>query len=84
MNACADPAARLIELERLRREVEREIRRLTTVLATRKRRSRKIVPDCGTETGYQRHRYRGEDCADCKRAHALWNRARYVGRRAAA
>lgn len=44
------------------------------------RRPKAVVPECGTETGYQRHRGRGEKCEPCRLAHNEHNRARYAER----
>lgn len=35
----------------------------------RRRRSRFEAPECGTESGYQAHRRKGETCESCKVAH---------------
>lgn len=35
----------------------------------RKRRSRGEIPECGTESGYQRHRHLKEKCDECRVAH---------------
>lgn len=37
---------------------------------TQKRRSKSVIPDCGTESAYARHRNRKEDCLTCRAAHA--------------
>ena len=76
MTPSTDPAARLIELDRLAEKIARERRRLLAI-APRDRRSRHDIPPCGTETGYQRHYWRGEDCEPCRVAHAAHNRAQY-------
>ena len=85
MTPATDPAARLIELANLHRKIEDEIRRVSRLvdgeMAT-SRRSPRDVPACGTETGYQRHRYRGETCDECRVAHAAHNRAADARRRA--
>jgi hypothetical protein len=37
---------------------------------------------CGTENGYKRHGYYGEAACDrCKRAHSVYERAKYARRR---
>lgn len=38
-------------------------------MAPEDRSSRRPV-ECGSERAYQRHRYRGESCLECRRAHA--------------
>lgn len=50
---------------------------------TRRRRSRHEVPECGTESGYQRHRHRGETCDPCKAAHAEHQRINEARRKLA-
>lgn len=42
----------------------------------RRRRSPRVVPPCGTESGYQRHRWYGETCDACRLAHNAHERAR--------
>lgn len=47
-----------------------------------KKRPRNIIPPCGTESAYQRHRARGEERDEaCKKAHAAHNRARHIARK---
>ena len=46
-------------------------------------RPRTVVPECGTESGYQRHRARREDCARCRAAHAKHEREKAHARRLA-
>lgn len=41
-----------------------------------------VVPPCGTESAYQRHKARGEKCEPCRLAHNAHNRARYAERSA--
>jgi hypothetical protein len=80
MSAAVDLAKRLAELQRLHRATEAEMSRVARKLAAergRKKRSRYDIPECGTESGYQRHRHRGEECALCRRAHADHNRLQY-------
>lgn len=72
---------RMGELLKLRDKIDAELCRLIPAQPGI-RRSRKVDPPCGTETGYQRHRYRGEKCDDCKRAHADHERAAAIVRRA--
>jgi len=41
------------------------------------KRSRNVIPPCGTESAYQRHHNRGEPQDDaCLKAHATYNRSR--------
>lgn len=65
---------RLNELAKLRDRIDAEVRRLhAQMVRTPKpitRRSRHTMPDCGTESGYQRHYRLGEKCEPCKVAHA--------------
>lgn len=64
---------RLDELERLLDKVDQEIRRVAFAIKSEPKstkRSRYVVPDCGTESGYQRHHFRGEKCDECRVAHA--------------
>lgn len=75
-----DPEARLRKLFDLRDRIDTEILALTKT--PRQRRSRKVIPPCGTETGYQRHRYHNETCERCKRAHAAHQRAKSMKRKA--
>lgn len=46
-----------------------------------RRRSRHILPECGTESGYQRHRRLKEACEPCKIAHANHERIKAAQRR---
>lgn len=72
---------RLLELLRLQRRVGSEI----AAVVERKtpsnvRRSRYEIPPCGSESAYQRHRYRGEDRDDaCKLGHARYEMLRAAG-----
>lgn len=71
--------ARRDQLHILQMRVERELAQIEAAIARRPvvRRSRKVAPECGTESAYQRHRYRKEpQDAACKEAHAAHNRAR--------
>lgn len=79
---------RLVDLRDLRRRVDAEIRKTRAAIADQKppskpRRSRYVIPECGTESAYQRHRTRGEQ-ADraCLDAHAAHERERSAMRRA--
>lgn len=61
---------RAAELLALRDRIDAELIRLQKT-SQGKRRSRKVIPPCGTETAYQRHRYYGElQDDDCLAAHA--------------
>jgi hypothetical protein len=71
---------RLERLTFLRARIDAEIRELAGQVPLVKR-SRKNPPPCGTESGYQRHRYYGEPrCDPCKAAHRLHNRAKYAAK----
>jgi hypothetical protein len=79
---------RLVALRDLRRRVDAEVRQVKAAIAdqkppTKPRRSRNVIPDCGTESAYQRHHHRGE-IADraCLDAHAAYERLRGEQRRA--
>jgi len=74
-------------LRKRRTQIKALQRRLSNELATidaalmrvteTGKRSRKVIPPCGTETAYQRHYSRGEPPdAACKAAHATYNRSR--------
>jgi hypothetical protein len=68
------------QLRVLRARIEKELAEIDDALNRRPptKRSRKVLPECGTESAYQRHRYYGEPQDDaCKEAHAAHNRARY-------
>lgn len=72
---------RLAELRELRGRIDAEIRAVKTEIAASKPkrtyRPRHVVPPCGSESAYQRHRTRGE-VADraCLDAHAAHERDR--------
>jgi hypothetical protein len=82
---------RLAKMYALRARLDEEIaaeEKLAAVPASkRRRRSRYDVPPCGTESAYQRHRYRGErldtatDPCGCVAAHRAHNTARRRERR---
>ncbi len=72
---------RIAELLKLRDRIDAELGRLMPHNAP-VRRSRKVLPQCGTESGYQRHRYLGETCDECRQAHASHERAASILRRA--
>lgn len=67
---------RLEFLREARAVLDAQIRELRAKLAgKRSRRSRLVVPECGSETAYHRHVYRGEETdAACRKAHAEHNR----------
>lgn len=79
--------SRLNDLILLQRKIDKEIDRLVDqweadrATPDRKRRPRNVKPDCGTESGYQAHRYRGEDCDECREAHAAYERVAAAARR---
>ena len=80
---------RIDELVALRKRIDTELAVLVDeiehveVPSIHRRRSRLQTPDCGTESGYQRHRHRGESCDDCKAAHAEHERLKSARRRLA-
>jgi hypothetical protein len=90
MNATTpdEALAKLARLRELRKAVDEQIDACARIVARSKRppirrRSRNEIPECGTESAYQRHRYYGEDQDDaCRRAHAEHARAAYAKRRA--
>lgn len=74
---------RLIKLYQLRERLEAEIAAAEALERQSprrvKKRPRNVIPDCGTESAYQRHRYYGtipgpDDECGCKAAHAAHNR----------
>lgn len=78
---------RIRELQALRNRVDDELTVLTAELGeVRERRSRNVKPPCGTEQGYQWHRYRRDKyppCDSCKAAHNAHERARAARKRLA-
>lgn len=66
---------RFTQLQTLRKNIDTELLVLADEIEhigaapASRRRSRHDRPECGTESGYQAHRYRGETCEDCKAAH---------------
>lgn len=78
---------RLAALRDLRRRVDAEVRQVKAAIADQKppskrRRSRNVIPDCGTESAYQRHHHFGEIADEaCLAAHAEHERARAASRR---
>jgi hypothetical protein len=67
---------RLDFLREARAVLDDQIRALRAKLeGKRPRRSRLVMPECGTESAYQRHRYYSEPTdAACRAAHAEHNR----------
>lgn len=66
---------RFEKLTALRAQVDAELLVLADDITSygtpdnRRRRSRFEPAECGTESGYQAHRHKGEKCADCTTAH---------------
>ena len=82
MSAVQSVEARAAELLKLRRKIDAELARLAGDKAPRTRRSKFDVPECGTESAYQRHRYYGDDkCAPCVAAHSEHERVQAALRR---
>lgn len=81
MSGVQSPEQRMRELQRLQASIDAEVRRVASLMrASRQRRSRREVPPCGTESAYQRHRYRGEEKdAACLLAHSWHERDRKAG-----
>lgn len=78
---------KLAQLRVLRAKVDAEIEAVAKVIAVAERpkitrRSRYVEPECGTESGYQRHRYKGERCPACVRGHAEHQRDAEAARKA--
>lgn len=75
---------RLNQVKSIMRRLEAEAVALEAVLMKTTesgKRSRKVVPPCGTESAYQRHRNRGEPQDDaCLRAHRIYNKAGHMRR----
>lgn len=67
---------RLTFLREARTVLDGQIRELKAKLeGKRARRSRLVVPECGSESAYQRHRHYDEPTdAACRKAHAAHNR----------
>lgn len=79
---------RMEALTDLRKRVDDELlvladEAMTAQIPGQTRRSKLVIPDCGTETGYQRHRTKGENCDECKAAHAAHERVKAARRRLA-
>lgn len=86
-----EAAEQLAKLRTLRMKLEAEMNALAGVIdraeattrASRLRRSRREIPPCGTESGYQRHRYYKEvRCDECKAAHAEHTAIRFAEKQA--
>lgn len=82
-------ARRITELQNLRKRIDTELEVLADevenvdVPTVHRKRSRNQIPPCGTESGYQRHRHIGENCEDCKAAHAAHERLKKARRQLA-
>lgn len=73
---------RAAELLRLRDKIDAELARLDAEYKPGKKRSKHVIPDCGTESAYQRHRWYGEPQDEaCKTAHAAYERSAAIRRR---
>jgi hypothetical protein len=73
---------RIAELMRLRRKIDEELARLVGMKPPRTRRSKFEIPECGTESAYQRHRYNGEEIDEaCRLAHNEHERVQAALRR---
>lgn len=73
---------RLLDLYTLKQRVTDEI--IVLEAADAKpivRRSRKAPAVCATESGYQAHKHKGEDCPPCRAAHAKHERVASARRR---
>lgn len=84
MSAAKTVEERIAELVALRDKIDEELVRLTRLPGPGKKRSRLVIPECGTESAYQRHKHRGEECPRgdvCKRAHAEHERVQSIVRR---
>lgn len=75
---------RIADLRALRQRVDDELTVLENADRPTPRRSRKVVPECGSETAYQRHRHsrdtatedRTVTCEECLAAHREHERVR--------
>lgn len=73
---------RIGELLRLRDKIDAELSRLDRTAYPPKKRPRSVIPECGTESAYQRHRWYGEPQDEaCKAAHAAHERGAALLRR---
>lgn len=64
-----------------RNRIDHQIREALRIVSNHQpgRRSRLVVPECGSESAYQRHRHNGEEADEaCKAAHRLHNRVAYA------
>ena len=75
---------RLAYLKKLSREISSEMILLEADLmrvTESGKRSRKVIPPCGTESAYQRHHHLGEERDEaCLRAHSIWVKAAQLRR----
>lgn len=82
MTAVQSIESRIAELLRLRRKIDDELARLAAHKVPRTRRSKFDVPECGSETAYQRHRHYGQPIDDaCRAAHNEHERVQAALRR---
>lgn len=72
---------RLRDLYARKQRISDEITVLEAADAQPVRRSRMAPPVCATESGYQAHRHKGEDCPPCRAAHATHERVASARRR---
>lgn len=71
-----NPLERLDFLREARLVLNGQIKELERAIGVRKR-ARNVVPECGSESAYQRHRHLGQETdAACRAAHAEHNRIR--------
>lgn len=81
MTQAHTPAEKIDQLLTLRAKVDAELKAAVARLNAQpaRKRSRLVVPECGTESAYQRHRHYGEETDEpCKAAHRLHNRLSYA------
>ena len=64
---------RLSQLLDLHKRIEGELRRVSKIVAAESPKRRRVA-ECGTESGYQRHRrtLRDTPCDACKEAHSTY------------
>lgn len=81
MSGIQTPEQRAADLLRLRDLIDAELARIRYATQTVKKRPRSVIPECGTETAYQRHRHYGEERDEaCKAAHAQHERIAAIAR----
>ena len=69
----------IVQRQRIDYQIREALRIVDNQPITRRKRSRHELPECGTESAYQRHRHYGEDQDEaCKEAHRLHNRVQYA------